>query len=197
MTPDSATMTKGNEAVSHSSGYAFNVARETFLATAVSVADTQWTRLRGLIGTRRDEFYCGMALWIRPCQSVHTMFMNFPIDIVYLDSSFRVLRVDEHVQPWRVTPMIWKASSVIELPAGTVSHTGTQVGDQLEITHNSLQIQPHDVAWDQHDSFEQSMLAPVKFKDGQVSCSSHSESNGQQPGPIETGLRSTEVTEEP
>jgi uncharacterized membrane protein (UPF0127 family) len=74
----------------------------------------------------------GEGLWIVPCQSVHTFFMKFAIDLVYLDKRRRVRKVRHAVPPWRVSGCIW-AHSVLELPAGTVAETGTQPGDQLSI----------------------------------------------------------------
>ena len=75
----------------------------------------------------------GRGLWIVPCHGVHTMFMRYPIDVIYLDGDNRVIRVVEAVRPWRMTPMIIESATVIELPAHTAWDTGTIVGDQLEI----------------------------------------------------------------
>jgi hypothetical protein len=63
-------------------GQAFNRTRQTFLATALGVADTHWTRLRGLLGVAVGDFRNGYGLWIVPCHGVHTLGMGFPIDVV-------------------------------------------------------------------------------------------------------------------
>ena len=73
---------------------AFNRTRETSLASALAVADTHWTRLRGLLGVRVDDFRNGRGLWILPCHGVHTLGMGFPIDVVYLDRSLTVVHVE-------------------------------------------------------------------------------------------------------
>lgn len=114
-------------------GYAFNLTRQTFLATQLRVADNHRQRLVGLIGTSKSAFQGGAGLWINPCHGVHTMFMRYPIDVVYLDGDHRVIRIEDAVRPWRMTPMIIESATVIELPAHTAWDTGTIVGDQLEI----------------------------------------------------------------
>jgi hypothetical protein len=114
--------------------YAFNRTRQTFLATELRVADTQWRRLRGLLGTRAEEFTFGKGLWIIPCRGVHTWAMRYPLDIVYLNDNDVVVHVDENVPPWRITRMRMDTETVLELPAHTVWNTSTRVGDQIEIT---------------------------------------------------------------
>lgn len=117
-----------------SEGQAFNRTRQTPLATALAVANTHWTRLRGLVGLRTDDFRNGSGLWIVPCHGVHTLGMGFPIDVVYLDRGLRVIAIQPEVRPWRFTPVLWRATSVLELPCGTAAQTKTVVGDTIEIT---------------------------------------------------------------
>jgi len=113
--------------------YAFNRTRQAFLASDLQVADTHWMRLKGLIGTCVGDFDHGQGLWIVPCQGVHTMFMQFPIDVLYLDDNNVVLHTEENVRPWRLTPVRTGASSVLELPVRTLFLSGTAVGDEIEI----------------------------------------------------------------
>lgn len=115
-------------------GQAFNRTRQAPLATDLVVADTHWTRLRGLLGLAPDDFRHGSGLWIVPCHGVHTLGMGFPIDVLYLDQGLRVLRVQEQVRPWRFTAILRHAASVLELPCGTATQTKTAVGDTIEIT---------------------------------------------------------------
>jgi len=115
------------------SGYAFNQTRQNFLATDVRVANTHLQRLMGLMGSPRSSLHTGSALWIQPCHGVHTMFMRYPIDVVFLDRDCRVVKLEENVRPWRVTPVVVESATVLELPAHTVFNTGTKVGDLLEI----------------------------------------------------------------
>jgi uncharacterized protein len=114
-------------------GYAFNRSRNAYLATEVAVADTHWTRLRGLMGTSAATFRSGQGLWIIPCHGVHTFAMRFPIDVVYLDHAKKIVHLEKSLLPWRVAPVRRKATSVLELPPDTLSSTGTTVGDELEI----------------------------------------------------------------
>lgn len=114
-------------------GYAFNRSRNAYLATQVAVADTHWTRLRGLMGTSVASFRSGQGLWIVPCHGVHTFAMRFPIDVVYLDRAKKVLHLEKSLQPWRIAPVRRKAASVLELPSDTLTATGTAIGDELEI----------------------------------------------------------------
>src|SRR6266404_3087200 len=74
----------------------------------------------------------GDGLWIVPCESVHSFFMKFTIDVLYLDRKHRVKKIRPEMAPWRVSACL-TAHSVLELPAGTIARTRTQAGDQLEI----------------------------------------------------------------
>jgi uncharacterized membrane protein (UPF0127 family) len=115
-------------------GQAFNRTRHAHLATALAVANTHWTRLRGLLGLASNDFRNGSGLWIVPCHGVHTLGMGFPIDVVYLDSELNVIGIKAGVRPWRFTPVLRRATSVLELPCGTADETKTAVGDTIEIT---------------------------------------------------------------
>ena len=110
----------------------YNLTRQTFLSFGVSVADSHLARLRGLLG--RARMRSGHGLWVVPCQGIHTVGLRFPIDVVYLDSSFRVVSVIEHLSPFRVTPLRGRSASVLELPTQTVFWSNTKVGDQFLIS---------------------------------------------------------------
>ena len=96
----------------------------------MDIADTSAKRRTGLL--KRERLEPGEGLWIVPCESVHTFFMKFPIDLVYLDRNRKVRKVRNAVAPWRLSACLL-AHSVIELPAGTAAETGTQPGDELAI----------------------------------------------------------------
>jgi uncharacterized membrane protein (UPF0127 family) len=100
------------------------------LGTSVDLADTSATRRTGLL--KHTSLAKGEGLWIVPCESVHTFFMKFPIDLVYIDRRHKVRKVRSAVPPWRLSACL-PAHSVLELPAGTAQETGTQVGDELEL----------------------------------------------------------------
>ena len=128
-------------AVFSSQGQAFNQTRQAYLATALAVADTHWTRLRGLLGLRSSDFRNGSGLWIVPCRGVHTLGMGFPIDVVYLDRLMTVIHIQHDLQPWRFAPVRAQAASVLELPCRTAAETRTAVGDRIEITIDELKTE--------------------------------------------------------
>ena len=107
-----------------------NETRDTVLAEAADLANTSATRRTGLLKHERLE--AGDGLWIVPCESVHTFFMKFPIDLVYLDKKRKVRKVRHAVPAWRLSACL-TAHSVLELPAGTLERTGTMVGDELAV----------------------------------------------------------------
>ncbi len=109
-----------------------NLTRNTVLADAASVADTSAKRNVGLL--RHKKLDPGDGLWIVPCESVHTFFMKFAIDLLYLDKKRRVRKVRQTVRPWRLSACL-SAHSVLELPAGTAAATSTVKGDQIEISN--------------------------------------------------------------
>jgi len=105
-----------------------NRTRNTVLAQSADVADTSAKRRTGLLKHERLE--PGDGLWIVPCESVHTFFMKFPIDLIYLDKRRKVRKVKHALRPWRMSVCL-PAHSVLELPAGTLAETGTVAGDEL------------------------------------------------------------------
>ena len=107
-----------------------NQTRQTVLADRAELADTSATRRTGLLKHERLE--PGEGLWIVPCESVHTFFMKFPIDLVYLDKRRKVKKVRHAVPAWRLSACLL-AHSVLELPAGTARQSGTVAGDALAI----------------------------------------------------------------
>jgi uncharacterized protein len=117
-------------------GRAFNRSRQAQLASALAIANTHWTRFRGLLGLTVDDFRKGCGLWIVPCHGVHTLGMGFPIDVLYLDRALTVVRVQSEFRPWRIGPVTREAASVLELPCCAAVESGTVVGDKIEITLN-------------------------------------------------------------
>lgn len=101
------------------------------LAERVELANTFFTRLRGLMFRRRLAPVD--ALWLRPCNSVHTCWMRFRIDVIFLDRELRVVKLVENMRPFRLAAPHRHARSVLELPAHTITRTGVKIGDQLEV----------------------------------------------------------------
>ena len=109
----------------------YNTTRGSCLGEKIGIADTSVRRMVGLLGQRSLEPGCG--LFIVPSQAIHTIGMAFPIDVVFVDRKHCVVGVRECVRPFRLTRVFWRALGVIELPAGTVRDSQTQLGDQLKI----------------------------------------------------------------
>ena len=106
-----------------------NRTRLSELATHAEVAKTSTTRQKGLLG--RTGLPEGGGLWIIPCESVHTFFMKFPIDLVYIDRKNVVKKVRRNVGPWKLSACL-TAHSIIELPVGVIDRSHTAPGDKLE-----------------------------------------------------------------
>lgn len=106
-----------------------NQTRGTRLAEHATLARSMFARGVGLIGKR--TFPAGHALVIRPCTGIHTFFMAFPLDVLYLAGDGTVLTILHQIKPWRIGPLVWKSTAVIELAAGTARATQTQEGDSL------------------------------------------------------------------
>lgn len=111
--------------------YVFNQTRQSFLHLGVTLAATSLRRLRGLLGRwslRSDD-----GLWVRPSSGIHTIGLFFPIDVVYLDESLKVVHLIEHMMPFRVASLRMRCDSVLELPLRSIYASNTQLGDQLII----------------------------------------------------------------
>jgi uncharacterized membrane protein (UPF0127 family) len=120
-----------------------NLSRGTVLATCLEVASTGPKRNKGLLG--RKGLAPGEGLWIVPCESVHTFFMQFPIDLVYLDRNNRIKKVRASVPPWRLSACL-SAHSILELPSGTIRESQTQAGDTLEFAPATVTTIVSDVS---------------------------------------------------
>jgi uncharacterized membrane protein (UPF0127 family) len=117
----------------------YNKTRETFVATEAVVANHYFIRLVGLLGKTKRWAKLGRGLWIIPSRGVHSIGMLFPIDLVFLSKDRRVVYVEEHFRPFRVSRVSLKATSVLELPIHTIYRSKTEVGDVLEISVNNDQ----------------------------------------------------------
>ena len=94
------------------------------------LAETPLTRLKGLLGRKGLEQ--GEGLLLRPAASIHTFFMRFAIDAVWVDRDLNVLKVSHDVVPWR-TAACKGAKGVIELAAGEARRVGVSAGDKLTL----------------------------------------------------------------
>ncbi|HEV8636932.1 MAG TPA: DUF192 domain-containing protein [Chloroflexota bacterium] len=108
-----------------------NRTRNAQLAQSAEVARGPIRRGLGLMGRRGWSGSDGLVL--ERCGSIHTLFMRMPIDVVYLDRDGTVLRADQAMPPWRIGPIVRRARTVLELPAGTIVRTATQPGDSVAL----------------------------------------------------------------
>jgi uncharacterized membrane protein (UPF0127 family) len=109
----------------------WNETRGTEVCTSCVVADTLWTRLVGLQCHSRLE--AGEGMWITPCNSIHSCFMKFRFDAVFVDKTGKVLHLIRAMKPWRMSRVVLGAQSVLELPAGAADGAGIQCGDIMRL----------------------------------------------------------------
>jgi uncharacterized membrane protein (UPF0127 family) len=69
---------------------------------------------------------------LAPCSGIHTFFMRFPIDVVFVTRDGHVVKVRRAMRAWRAS-VAWRAFAVVELPVGSIDRTATQIGDLLEL----------------------------------------------------------------
>ncbi|HTZ11338.1 MAG TPA: DUF192 domain-containing protein [Candidatus Margulisiibacteriota bacterium] len=105
----------------------------SILAEEVILADTPAKRIKGLLGKKEEDFSEGQALILKPCNSIHTFFMNFTIDALFVDQENRVIKVLPYLRPFRLSPIIFQSLFVVELPVGVIQATHTQEGDYLTL----------------------------------------------------------------
>lgn len=112
------------------SGQLLNQRTGQIVGEWVCKADSFWTRFHGLLG--RTSLAPGEGLWLIPCQQVHMLGMLFAVSVWYLDSTGHVCELIDELRPWKVSPHIPGASSIIEFPVGWGNATNTVLGDKLD-----------------------------------------------------------------
>lgn len=111
-----------------------NLSIQGIIANKAVLADTPFTRMKGLLG--RALLENGEALVITRCNSIHMFFMRFPIDVVFIDRGSLVVGLVRGIRPYRFSPVFWSADAAIELPAGTIDRTGIMLGQHLHLEGN-------------------------------------------------------------
>jgi uncharacterized membrane protein (UPF0127 family) len=107
-----------------------NLTRGTVVCEHAVIADHALRRLRGLLGRR--ALPAGEGLLLQPAPSVHTAFMRFPIDVIFLDRDLRVVKCVDDLRPWR-TASARRARATLELATGEASAREIEVGDRLAV----------------------------------------------------------------
>ncbi len=111
-----------------------NAGRDTVLAEKALVAKTFFTRLKGLLGT--TSLPAGAGLLIAPCNSIHMFGMKYAIDCVFLDGDYKVVGLVENIAPGKMSQVFGQAKQCLELPAGVIAASATQLGDVLTVVAN-------------------------------------------------------------
>lgn len=111
----------------------WNKTQEKPLLSRLEIANSFLSRFCGLLGKKglsREE-----GLLITRCHQVHMFFMVFPIDVIFCSRDNRVVHLEKHLQPWRISPSIAEAEYVIEIQAGLADELKIALGDVLESRH--------------------------------------------------------------
>ena len=109
-----------------------NETKGTVVAEQARIADGFWSRFWGLMG--KGSLPEGQGLLLKPSNSIHTVFMRFAIDVVFVDREMKVVKVAPEMRPFRVALAFGGAHSALELPAGAASQAQIEPGDQLVMT---------------------------------------------------------------
>lgn len=108
-----------------------NKTKNKTIANVIYLADTPFKRMKGLLG--RKSLGVLEAMVIKPCNSIHTFFMRFPIDVLFIDKEGKVIKGIVNMSSFRLSPIYFTSQFVVELPAGTIQTTNTTEGDQIAI----------------------------------------------------------------
>ena len=108
-----------------------NLSKNQILAEDVILSTSFFKRLKGLLGYK--SIGKNQAIILRPANSIHTFFMRFPIDVLFVDRNNIVIKTVSNMVPFRATAIYFKSLVVIELPSGMISTTQTAEGDYLQI----------------------------------------------------------------
>lgn len=108
-----------------------NQTNEQVLGDKITYANSIYGRFIGLMG--KSELKKGEGVFLTPCNSIHMMFMKFPLDILFLDRKNKIIHITKDIKPWKISRVVFKAQSVLEVPAGTVENTKSNVGDIIKI----------------------------------------------------------------
>ncbi|RLA63237.1 MAG: DUF192 domain-containing protein [Epsilonproteobacteria bacterium] len=98
------------------------------LGKDIKLADSTFSRVKGLMFDEKIE---GDGLLIRPCNSIHTFFMKFNIDVLFLNKSLKVVKIIRNMPPWRMSKIYWSAWQVLEFSGGSLNDEIVE-GDYIE-----------------------------------------------------------------
>lgn len=111
-----------------------NLSQNTALAEKAELANSFFRRLIGLMG--RPFLKAGEGLILKPCNSIHTFFMRFPIDAAFVDRENKIVKIYSCLPAWRLSGIFFNSAFCLELPAGTLAITRSQAGDTIQLASN-------------------------------------------------------------
>lgn len=106
---------------------------QDLLCNNMDIAQSFKKRLLGLIGTK--SLPESSALYIPRCNWIHTFFMSYSIDVIYLDKQQKVCKIDHSLKPWRLAAPVFTARSVVEMPSGKAKKLNLKIGEELHVGH--------------------------------------------------------------
>ena len=108
---------------------AWNETRQVLLVANGRLARSMWERGRGLLGTR--SLPPGDGLLIEKCSSIHSFWMRFAFDALFLDREGTVVHLIHEMKPHRMSRHVFASRAVLELPSGTIRASGSELGDAI------------------------------------------------------------------
>ena len=108
-----------------------NQTKNFLILSELDIAQNFSSRAIGLLGKKNLSAETG--LWIKKCNSIHTFFMKFAIDCIFVDQSLKVKALYKNIKPWKLIWPIWSANSVFEVSVGTIERMNIEIGDQLHV----------------------------------------------------------------
>ena len=100
------------------------------VCSIVTICDSMWSRAKGLLG--KTALNSQHGVWLKPCNAVHTCFMRFSIDVVFLNADYRVVKLFSSLGPWNMLRPVYAARSVLEISAGQIQETNLRIDTSLE-----------------------------------------------------------------
>ena len=101
------------------------------IARSVYKASNLWEKTKGLLG--QEDMPASQAFWLTSCASVHTFFMKFSIDVIFVDKNLKITSIAHSVPPFRIVSGTWKTSSTFELKANQLNSFNLKKGDELYV----------------------------------------------------------------
>lgn len=97
----------------------------------VETADSLWAKTLGVIG--KKNFGSNAGLLLTGTNAIHTFFVRFPLDLVFLGEDYKVVKLVKNLKPWSFSPIVWAAKHTLEMPSGSIDKHNLAVGDTLQL----------------------------------------------------------------